>query len=392
MLTSLLLSVALASSPPKILMAHYMPWFESTEVSGKWGWHWTMGKVDPDEVDDEDPTPQIASHYHPLIGPYDSGDPALVECHVLLMKLSGFGGVMVDWYGTADLFDYAANDRRTQLVADAAAKAGLQFAVVYEDATVNELIKAQKIKKEDAVIEGVKLMKHLDEGWFAKPNYLKLNGKPVFLVFGPQYYQSADWTEMFKGLQHPPAFFTLHHQKDPAIGAYDWPLPKGGLDGITAERKGFYDRARGWSAFIPVAYPRFHDYYQEAGVGDSYGEVDDLKGQLYTTTLNEALDSSAPIVQVATWNDWGEGTQIEPSIEDGYKFLQLTQKACREHKLPIGKWTAGDLLLPVRLYELRKKYDTDKDVQARLDKLAARLYTGDTSGVGKILSEIEHLK
>ncbi len=35
----------------KILMVHYMPWFASKSISGNWGWHWTMNRYNPDEVD-----------------------------------------------------------------------------------------------------------------------------------------------------------------------------------------------------------------------------------------------------------------------------------------------------------------------------------------------------
>src|SRR4051812_7107193 len=29
--------------PRPLILAHYMPWFESKATSGTWGWHWTMG-------------------------------------------------------------------------------------------------------------------------------------------------------------------------------------------------------------------------------------------------------------------------------------------------------------------------------------------------------------
>jgi hypothetical protein len=29
------------------------------------------------------------------------------------------------------------------------------------------------------------------------------------------------------------------------------------------------------------------------------------------------------IIQIATWNDWGEGTVVEPSREFGYRDLEL---------------------------------------------------------------------
>jgi hypothetical protein len=368
---------ALATTTPKILMAHYMPWFESKPVSGSWGWHWTMGKTDPDQG-------EIAAHDHPLIGPYDSGDPALAEYHVLLMKFAGFDGIFIDWYGIVDHFDYLSNHRHAELIASYAAKAGLKFAVVYEDATVNQLIAANKFKKDAAVAEGAKVMKFLGDHWFRRSNYLRLDGRPVMLVFGPQYYQSDDWTAMFQALDPKPAFFTLHHRRDPAIGAYDWPLPKDGLEGVNRERAAFYERAKAWPEFIAAAYPQFHDFYHEAGVHDSWGNVPDRDGETYRETLTQALGSRAKIVQVATWNDWGEGTEIEPSIENGYRYLEMTQGLCRRNGKSLP-YSADDLKLPIRLYRARKAAAGDAAANAKLDQTADLLLQGNTAGAAKLL-------
>ena len=78
------------------ILAHYMPWYMAKPHSQLWGWHWTMGTFDPEKRENGRPT--IASHYHPIIGPYDSADPDVSEYHALLMKLAGMDGVVVDWY------------------------------------------------------------------------------------------------------------------------------------------------------------------------------------------------------------------------------------------------------------------------------------------------------
>jgi hypothetical protein len=70
-----------------------MPWYQTPDVSGYWGWHWTMNHFDPNQVDD-DGRRQIASQFMPLTGAYDSQDNAIIEYQVLLMKLSGMDGVM----------------------------------------------------------------------------------------------------------------------------------------------------------------------------------------------------------------------------------------------------------------------------------------------------------
>jgi len=48
----------------------------------------------------------LASHFIPLTGPYDSSDEAVLDYQVQLMKLSGIDGVIVDWYGNANVNDY----------------------------------------------------------------------------------------------------------------------------------------------------------------------------------------------------------------------------------------------------------------------------------------------
>ncbi len=45
--------------------AHYMPWFQTPELSGYWGNHWTMANKNPEEFINGQRS--IASHYYPLL-------------------------------------------------------------------------------------------------------------------------------------------------------------------------------------------------------------------------------------------------------------------------------------------------------------------------------------
>ena len=65
-----------------------------------------MNHFDPEKTDDNGKR-EIASHYYPLTGPYDTNDEKILEYHALLMILSGIDGVLVDWYGMEDFWDYA---------------------------------------------------------------------------------------------------------------------------------------------------------------------------------------------------------------------------------------------------------------------------------------------
>jgi acetyl esterase/lipase len=68
------------------------------------------------------------------------------------------------------------------------------------------------------------------------------------------------------------------------------------------------------------------------------------------------------MIQIATWNDYGEGTVIEPSWKNGYRYLEELQRR-------FGKeYSAVDLRLPERLFHLRRR---GIDVTAISDALFA---------------------
>ena len=105
------LAIAAAAAERPLILVHYMPWYETKAVSGQWGWHWTMNKFKPDKVTNG--RRELASHYRPLIGAYDSNDPHALECHALLMKFAGIDGAILDWYGIRKYNDYAMIHRNS---------------------------------------------------------------------------------------------------------------------------------------------------------------------------------------------------------------------------------------------------------------------------------------
>ena len=128
----------------KPVMVHYMPWFASKKISGEWGWHWTMGKTNPDRTLPNG-FPDAACHDLPLIGLYDSSDPDLLEYHVQLMKLSGIDGVIIDWYGVSDFRDYRVLHQNTQKLIQILARSNLKFAICYEDQSLKHRIASKRI-------------------------------------------------------------------------------------------------------------------------------------------------------------------------------------------------------------------------------------------------------
>ena len=308
-------SQVLSAAQQKDVMVYYMPWFSAKPFSGSWGWHWDyMDHFNPDQKGASGQR-QIASWYYPLIGPYDSSDPAVLEYHVLLMKLAGIDGVIVDWYGSANFLDYGVNNQATMRLFEFTRKAGLKFSVCYEDQTIQHLIDGNYIAAGDAILHARQEMLYLQTNFFSDASYLRLNGRPVLLNFGPQHFlASSNWADIFSvfAATNQPAFFTEDNPLPPSMGAFSWPpmlmsqVPGTGvlLSGAALRNylNDFDQKASAWPAFISSAFPRFHDIYQRAGGRNYWGYLGDRHSDTFRETLSRGLTNSSSIVQIVTWN------------------------------------------------------------------------------------------
>lgn len=376
-----------------LLMAHYMPWYQAPPVSESWGWHWTMNHFNPTQREDGAWT-GLASHYTPLIGPYDSSDEAVLEYQTLLMKLSGIDGVIVDWYGIENFWDYGAIHSSTEKLFQAVEKAGLTFVICYEDQTLKHMIDNQHLAEEDALAHGQEVMKFLQDHWFGQEAYLKVSGKPVLFTFGPQYFKGEAWGALFSTLDPQPLLFTLDKHYVPLqTASFPWPPMWASKAGVLSHNAlqqylaDFYAEAETRNYVVGGAFPGFHDIYEDAGAGSSYGYLDALDGKTFRYTLQEALNYQPDMVQLITWNDYGEGTIIEPTVEFEYRYLEMVQEARQITGAGDFPFQPADLRLPFELYQLRVRYSDDKAVNARLDEVYDALIVGDAPTADALLEK-----
>ena len=359
---------------PKTVLVHYMPWYSSQSVSGGWGWHWTMNYFNPEKIN-EDGQRELASHDYPLIGPYDSNDGQTLECQVLLMKFSGIKGVIFDWYGIEDFRDYAMIHRNTKHMIKYIKKAELQFAICYEDQTVKHMIASKFLQKQEDHVHGKKVLQWLDKNWFSDDAYIKLDDQPMLLVFGPQYFEEKQWNYMVSGLSKRPRIYGLPHvfQQAEMSGVFGWPPVSGGKEIVPAVWKEYlgqlYIKELAAEAVIAVAFPGFHDIYNDVGLHESIGYIDDRAGKTFIETFEYAWNSQSKFIQIATWNDYGEGTGIEPTQSFKYQYLEEIQKYTQTG---FGR---DDLRLPVILYNLKKKHMKNSVVMEDLKQVSTLLFS-----------------
>ena len=82
------------------------------------------------------------------------------------------------------------------------------------------------------------------------------------------------------------------------------------------------------------------------------------------------------MIQLVTWNDFGEGTIIEPTVQFGYRDLGVLQDFRRQYLDATFNGQTNDLTLPLRLYNLRRQYAGNAIVSAELNRTFTNIVSG----------------
>ena len=363
-----------------LVLAHYMPWFQ------KYGFHWQQGgaKFDPAQILPNGRA-NIASHVYPLTGNYDSADPVVLEYQLALMKLSGIDGVIFDWYGITEGIDYKMIHDATKVMVEIIKKRGMKYAICYEDQSVKHLIEFGIIAKDQGRATAKETFDWMNENWFSDEAYVKVDGRPLVLCFGPQFfYQKSEWDEIWADVNPKPFFVDLDGRTNWADAAKNWSpmyLSSGGklsIPSLVKYMNEFYAKQSDKPFVVGTAVPAFHDIYAQAG-GTSYGYLDYSGGETYKLTWEAAERARANVIQIQTWNDFGEGTVIEPTIERGYASLEFTQDK-RIEKDQDFPFNYNDLRIPIELYKILVNEKTSDEQKAQIAGIYDLLFAGDAAG------------
>ena len=376
-------SVPITKTNSTPIYVHYMPWFESPEYAeypntqmGNWGQHWTMATRNPENI--VNGKREIASHFYPLIGPYDNGEPDYCEYAAVCMKLSGLDGILIDYAGITEVYDWKLLNDHTLAILPYLKKAGLKFGIVYEDSSLKNAFEQSIIT--DKVEEGKRVLKYIENNFFSESNYFKFNNKPVFLNFDPQaIFTNDEWNSIFSEIQEI-NFLPLAYHGDyydlttSANGAFAW------VDETI--NNDFYNYCSNFEYCIGGAMPEFKDFYQEGGWGNGFTDYESNNGLLFEETLERAKLNDVDAIQVITWNDFGEGTIIEPTVEFEYSRLEQLQTFLGVN------YSSNELSLAIKLYEKRKEHKGKELENKKLDQVFYYLISLQLDEARNLLNEL----
>jgi len=378
-------SAPVPKTNPIPVYVQLMPWFQTPETLGgtNWGWHWTMNNCNPNTIEPNGER-QIASYYYPLIGPYDSSDPYVIEYQMLLMKVSGIAGTIVDWYGEeGSNGDEASLLSASNKIVSATQTYGLQAGVCLEDRFAT------------STSEVTTNINYLEQNYATQSNYIKVgsSNQPLMLLFGPiTYQQPSEWNTILSGVSQVPAIVPLQYQASQvgsaAVGESGWVYQdKGTSDDLTVQKNFLANEAPKFTNSIGDAYVGYNDYYAAGGDPSAAAGFVIPESNSSGSTLAETLaqdqtySKNISAIQIATWNDYGEGTMIEPTVQNGFSSLEQIQQFTG---VPYG---LSQLQLVYQLYEARVGLKGNTSGEALLDQASNDINQLDFTDAHKSLAD-----
>ena len=282
----LLASPAAARAGVRVSAFYYM-WYGTPSFDGGYT-HWSQhGHQPPDD---------IASSYYPARGLYSSSDRLVVGAQMAEIRAAGIDEIAVSWWGQG-----SAEDGRLPLVLSAARSNGLAVAVHLEP------------------YNGRTVASTVDD-----VAYLETFGIRTFYVYRPFDLPIAQWAAATPMLRAGGATIFA---ETPLVGA----ASAAGFDGVYTYDIVTYPGSM-FSRLCTEAHARHllcapsvgPGYDARRGSGDPVVKPRRL-GATYDAMWRAAISAHADRVTITSYNEWHEGTQIEPAAPAGRHGLYRYQ-------------------------------------------------------------------
>lgn len=315
--------------PDERVFCFYYNWYGNPQHNGEYV-HWAHEIIGNGSYDGpSDPIPggdNIASNFYPQLGTYSSTDPATIASHVRMMADAKIGVIVVTWWGS--------NDFGTP---------GLK--TLFDEAAANDMkvcfhIEPYPGRSASSVREN---MVSLEKTYGKHPAYYRKDGKPMFFIYDSYLIPAEEWARVFT----PEGDLTIRGTEYDAIGIGLWVKENeedyflmSGLDGFytyfAADGFTFGSTSSNWAKmqewaeangkiFIPCVGPGYID--TRVRPWNTPTIRDREEGSYYGRMFGAAISSGAPFIGITSFNEWHEGTQIEPAVPfecDAFDYLDYS--------------------------------------------------------------------
>jgi len=281
----------------------------------------SVSKVDVHSLLYSGATTKVYAHLLLWFGPsnhmnvgYSSTDAAQIKSQIDDMVSRGIDGVIIDWYGSNN-----GIDQGTKLVmAEAENHPGFTFAIMIDQGTI-EWDSCSGCTPQQALINQ---LQYIENTYFSSPAYMTRQGQPVITNFNVDLSYSIDWNAANAALSTHPVFLFQNNDgfsHTLSDGSYAWVMPTT-TDYGKSYLASFYNAGMSFPAqqVVGATYKGFNDSLASWGSNRVMGQQ---CGQTWLQTfsdINGLYNSGKQLtdLQLVTWNDYEEGTEIESGIDN----------------------------------------------------------------------------
>jgi hypothetical protein len=276
------------SARPAPVFAYYYIWFDPSS--------WNRAKTDL-----------------PMLGKYSSDDPDVMRQQIVWAKQAGIDGFIVSWKHTATL------DRRLARLIDVAESEHFSLEVIYQGLDFSRKpLPAARIAAD---------FRYFAQTFAARAPF-RAFAKPVIIWSGTWMYSTADIAQVTAVVR--PAIMVLASEKSAAGyervadsvdgDAYYWSsvnpdTNRGYLEKLVDFSNAIHGRGGIWIAPAAAGF----DARQLGGTT----VVDRQNGAVLERELATANASAPDALGLISWNEFSENSQIEPSRNYGFRYLQV---------------------------------------------------------------------
>ena len=291
--------------------AYYYPWYGS-------GFH---------EGPDKTLRWHLVPQQQPALGWYSDHDPAVISQHFRWAKASGIDFFVCSYWGAGGGDDWTIQNRMFT-----SPDIGNVKLCVFLEPSINSSNAASQTE-------------YLCTNYFNKANYYKIDGKPVIYIYVTRAMNTTELTAYINAIRttasnrgvdevyivgdevfgSPPGGVADRIRLMNAITCYDTYGHMGGMKYVTNSKLNSWKTTNdAWKTiansvgadFIPCITPGFNDTGVRSGHAPTSGKLVSEAGawgSLFSGLIDKSILSlDRNTIQITSWNEWHEDTQIEP--------------------------------------------------------------------------------
>ena len=296
------------TEPSARVAAFYYPWYGNPEMDSKWI-HWEEGGKNPPMA--------ISSDYYPVLGAYSSADPQVVAQHFAWLRAAGVGVVITSWWGP-----HSNTDKLVPLLLEMGERYGIKVAFLIESTAART---AKYLLTDVQYI----YQRYGDHPAFYRTSQGSLwssGEKPqgLFLMWGVRFeFEGGEpvepdyWREVMDQIHALPDGGLMIGDETSGewvtTGHFDGVYNYGFLDADMAQNYAYAKSLPRGAWYMPGINPGFTRTHSMGYEDFTFTPRRD--GEAYDARWQAMFDTGVEpqMVAITTFNEWHEGTQIEPA-------------------------------------------------------------------------------